>query len=277
MMNTAGRLWKIFSYAFLIVVSIVILFPLLNILIVSLNSEADLMKNPLHVSLNPRFSNYTDGFAKSNFLKYGLNTVAILVSVVAVNILSCSMAAYAITRFSFREVRLSYYLFITGMFVPSQLIIIPLFGTLKALHILNTLFSLVLVYSAINIPISLIIFAGFFKTIPRELEESALIDGCGYFRSYFKIIFPIAAVPVATCSILVSLYIWRDFFLPLVLILSPAKKTLAVGLLAFMNQFSTDWNPLSAAMVLQILPFVILFLFFQRYFIKGIASGAVKG
>jgi len=163
------------------------------------------------------------------------------------------------------------------MFVPAQLIIISLFGTLKALGILNSLFSLVLVYSAINIPISLIIFAGFYKSIPKELEESAFIDGCGYFQSYFQIILPIAKVPIATCGILVSLYVWRDFFLPLVLILSPDRKTLAVGLLAFMNQFSTDWNPLSAAMVLQIIPFVVVFLFFQRYFVKGIASGAVKG
>ncbi|MEI6876822.1 MAG: carbohydrate ABC transporter permease, partial [Spirochaetota bacterium] len=270
MMNKQGTIWTIFSYAFLALVAVVVLFPLLNIVIVSLNSEADLARNPLNLTLQPKFSNYVAGFEKSNFLKYGVNTIAILVAVVIANILACAMAAYAITRFNFREVRLSYYLLISGMFVPAQLIIIPLFGTLKVLHILNTLFSLALVYSAVNIPISLIIFAGFFKSIPRELEESALIDGCGYFQSFFRIILPIASVPAATCSILVSLYVWRDFFLPLVLILSPAKKTLAVGLLAFMNQYSTDWNPLSAAMVLQILPFVILFLFFQRYFIKGI-------
>ncbi len=250
---------------------------MINILIISLNNEIDLVHNPFNIPSRINWDNYRVGWEKSHYGRYFLNTVVVLAGTIFTTIVASSLASYAVIRFDFKEVKAMYYFFIIGMFVPIQVIILPLFGILKSFHILNTLLSLVLIYTAINIPISLMMFTGFFKTVPRELEESAFIDGAGYFRTFFSIVIPISIVIIATVSILVSLFIWRDFFVPLVLILDPAKKTLAVGLLAFMNQFSTDWNPLSAAMILQIAPFLIIFLFFQKYFVSGIAAGAVKG
>lgn len=268
---------KSLKWILLVLVTVIILFPLFNIVIISINSEIELTKNPFNIPKFPKFDNYIVGWEKSHYGQCFINTVIVLIGTIILNVLITSLSAYAVLRFKYAEVRAMYFLFIIGMFVPIQVIILPLFSTLKTLHILNTLFSLVLIYSAINIPISFMIFSGFFKSVPKELEESAFIDGAGYLRTFLFIVMPISKVTIATTSILVSLYVWRDFFVPLVTILSPSKKTLAVGLLAFMNQYSTDWNPLSAAMILQIVPFLVIFLFFQKYFIRGISAGALKG
>jgi raffinose/stachyose/melibiose transport system permease protein len=122
----------------------------------------------------------------------------------------------------------------------------------------------------------MMLFVGFYKSIPKELDECATIDGCNPFQIYWKVILPLSKSVMATVTILSGLQVWREFFIPLVIITTPMKKTLSVGLLHFMSRFSFDWTPMCAAMIIQTLPIIVLFLLLQKYFIGGMVSGAVK-
>lgn len=268
---------KTVVYVILLFVTVLILFPLLNILIISINTEKDLVANPLNIPRSMNFENYIYAWEKSKFLLYGFNTVAVCLMTVVMNVICASLAAYAIDRFEFKEVKGSYYYFMMGIFVPIQVIILPLFKILKTTGLMNTLFGLSIIYTATTLPLSILMFAGFLKTIPKELDESAFVDGCKPFRCFRKIIFPLSKVVIATVTVLICLEIWRDFFIPLVVSTSPSKKTLTAGLLNFMSDFSVEWTKFSAAMVMQAIPIIILFLSLQKYFTKGVVSGAVKG
>jgi len=264
-------------YIILLFVAALILFPLLNIIIVSINTEKDLVANPLNIPKSINFENYIYAWEKSKFLLYGFNTVVVCMMTITMNVICASLAAYAIDRFEFKEVKSSYYYFMMGIFVPIQVIILPLFKNLKATGLMNNLFGLAIIYTATTLPLSILMFTGFYKTIPKELDESALVDGCKPFKCFWRIIFPLSKVVVATVTVLISLEVWRDFFIPLVVVTSPSKKTLTSGLLNLMSEFSVEWTKFSAAMVMQAIPIIILFLLLQKYFTKGVVSGAVKG
>ncbi|MCL2320605.1 MAG: carbohydrate ABC transporter permease [Oscillospiraceae bacterium] len=206
-----------------------------------------------------------------------MNTVIVVIITVVVTIISASLCAYGIRRFKFKEVQAVYYIVISGLFVPIQAVILPIFRLLKSIGLINTLPGLALIYIGVNIPLSMILFTGFYKSIPIELEEAATIDGCSPMGAYWRIIFPLSKTIISTLIILVGLNIWKDFFIPLVVITTPQNKTLAFGLLAFVNEFTLDWTHLCAAMVMQSIPIIVLFLFLQKYFVSGVVSGAIKG
>lgn len=267
------------AYVALVIVSIIILFPLLNILLVSFSEKRALSRNYLSAFTQPTLKNYPEAIEKGHMLQYLGNTVLVMVIALAVIILAASLCAYSIKRFGgkYKEVGLSYYLLLSGMFIPVQAVILPLFQTLRTFGLVNSFFGLALVYAGMNLPLAMMMFTGFFKGIPTELIEAGTIDGCGVYRTFYSIILPLSKTIIATVIILSGLQIWRDFFLPLVLITSPAKKTLAIGLLFFVNEFSLDWTRMCAAMVLQTIPILILYLCLQKYFVEGVVAGAVKG
>ena len=263
--------------AFLLLVTAILIFPLLIIAIVSISDNLELAKNLFSFVHKLRLDNYVDAFERGRIAHYFMNTVIVVVITVVVTIMSASLCAFGIRRFKFREVQAVYYIVISGLFVPIQAVILPVFRLLKTIGLINTLPGLALVYIGVNIPLTLILFTGFYKSIPLELEEAATIDGCSAIGAYWKIIFPLSKTIISTLIILVGLNIWKDFFIPLVVITTPLNKTLAIGLLAFVNEFSLDWTHLCAAMVMQTIPIVILFLGLQKYFVSGVVSGAVKG
>lgn len=265
------------TYLTLGITSILILFPLINILIVSVNTERDLMVNPLNFRWPPCFQNYIYAWEESSYLLYLFNTVGVALMAIIIVVFCASLASYAIDRFAFKEVKAAYYYFMLGIFMPIQVIILPLFRMLRMVNMLNSLIGLAIVYAAISLPLAIIIFTGFMKSIPRELDESAEIDGCHPFQTFWFVILPLVKTVLATVTVLVSLDIWRDFFIPMILSTSPVKKTLASGLLVFQSEFSVQWTKFSAAMTLQAIPIIILFLSLQKYYTKGITAGSVKG
>ena len=264
-------------YLILILVALVILFPLLNILLVSLSDKKALSRDYFSVFTQPTFTNYPEAIVKGHMVQYFFNTIAVMGIALVIIIFSASLCAYAIKRFHYREVNFSYYLLLSGMFIPVQAVILPLFRTLKIIGLVNTHFGLALVYAGMNLPLAMMMFTGFFRSIPNELIEAGTIDGCGVMRTFFSIVLPLSKTIISTVIILSGLQIWRDFFLPLVLITTASQKTLAIGLLAFVNEFSLDWTRMCAAMVLQTLPILALFLSMQKYFVEGVVAGAVKG
>jgi raffinose/stachyose/melibiose transport system permease protein len=258
--------------------AVIILLPLLNILILSVSNQRAYNENVFSFVKAPQFKNYIEAWVKARIVQYGLNTFIVAGIAILGILFSSSMCAYAISRFSkFKEIGLLYYVILSGMFIPVQAIILPLFRQLKAFGLLNRLGGLSVIYMGTAMSLSMMLFCGFFRSIPRELDDASAIDGCSPFGTYFKIIMPLSGTVIATVTILTGLTIWRDFFIPLVVITEPGRKTLGVGLLAFVDEFSLDWTKMCAAMVLQTLPILVLFLALQRFFISGVVSGAVKG
>lgn len=260
----------------LALISIIMVFPLLYVAVISLSNIDSFSKNVFSFLWDPQFSNYVNAWHKASFAQYGWNTIVVMAFALTMIVLTSSMCAYAVRRFRFKEIGLVYYFLIAGMFVPIQAVILPLFKTLKTFGLLNNLFGLAVVYTALQLPLSMMMFAGYYKSIPKELEEAATIDGCGPMKAFWLVIFPLCKTTIVTVAILCGLTIWRDFFIPLVLITETSKKTLGVGLLSFVDEFTMDWTKMCAAMIMQTAPIVALFLFLQRYFIGGAVAGAVK-
>lgn len=267
---------KILAAAMLLI-SLLMIFPLLYIAIISVSDISSFSKNMFSFIGDLRLSNYAEAWKRAKFTQYGFNTIVVLATALTLIVLTSSLCAYGVRRFKFKEVGFMYYFLISGLFIPVQAVILPLFKTLKTFGLLNSLIGLAIVYTALQLPLSMMIFTGFYKSVPKELEESATIDGCGPMKAFWLIIFPLSKTTVATVAILCGLTIWRDFFIPMVITTVPEKKTLGVGLLSFVDEFSMDWTKMCAAMVMQTIPIIVLFLSLQRYFIGGAVAGAVKG
>lgn len=263
---------------FLFLLSLLIVIPLLYIFIISISDPAESSKNLFSFVHHLKLDNYSSAWEKGRIGKYAVNTFIVLFFTVTIVVLVSSHCAYGVSRYArFKEVGMVYYLIAAGLYIPIQAVILPLFSVFKQFHINNSLFGLVVVYTAFSLPLSMMLYVGFFKSVSQELEEAAMIDGYGPFQTFWKIILPIAQPTTATVIIFSALTVWRDFFIPLILITDTSKKTMSVGLLAFVNEFSLDWSNMCAAMMMQIVPIVILYLCLQKYFMKGMAEGALKG
>lgn len=258
--------------------ALLILLPLAYVVIVSISNQKSLNKDLFSFVYDFHPENYLTAFKEGNIVKYCLNSVTVCAITVALDLFAGSWFAYATRMYSrFREIDWMYYLIMTGMFVPIQAIILPLFKLIKAMNLLNSLFGLALVYAGTNLPLSMMMFAGYYKTVPKELIEAASIDGCDPFRTYLSIVLPLTKPIICTVSILVSLTVWRDMFIPLMLTTDVNARTVAYGLMSFVNEFSLDWTTMCAAMVITTFPIIVLFLCLQKYFIGGAVAGAVKG
>ena len=187
------------------------------------------------------------------------------------------MFAFATRAYKcFKEINMFYYIVMTGMFVPIQTIVLPLFKLIKSMGLINKPLGLAFVYAGTNLPLSMMMFAGFYKSIPMDLIDASSIDGCTPYRSFLSIVFPLTKTIVCTVVILTSLNIWRDMFIPLMLTTDIKARTIAYGLMSFVNEFSLDWTTMCAAMVMVTIPIIILYLSLQEYFESGALAGAIK-
>ncbi len=193
-------------------------------------------------------------------------------------ILFASMTGYRLARTRGKLVGFLMGYFILTLIIPFQAVMIPLVKTMKELSLINSRFGLVLVYIAFGSPMAIFLYHGYVKGIPESLEESAIIDGAGPFRTYFTIIFPLLSPMTSTIVILQSLFIWNDFLLPLITLQNEALKTIPLGIAGkFFGQYAFKWNLGITAMLLASLPMLILYLIMQRFIISGVVKGAVKG
>lgn len=258
--------------------ALIVILPLLYVLIVSVSNQKSLNKDLFSFLYDFHPENYLVAWKKGNIIRFMANSVIVCGATVLIDVFAGSWLAYATRLYKrFREIDALYYVVMTGMFIPVQAIVLPLFKIIKAMHLLNNPIGLALVYGGINLPLSMMMFAGYYKTIPMELTEAASIDGCNPFQAFFTIMLPLTKPIICTVSILVSLNVWRDMFIPLMLTTDVKARTVAYGLMSFVNEFSLDWTNMCAAMVITTIPIIILFLCLQKYFISGAVAGAVKG
>jgi raffinose/stachyose/melibiose transport system permease protein len=228
------------------------------------------------IPADPQFGNYSRAWTDANIGKYFLNTVIVTVGSILIVLITVSMMGYVLGRFQFPGKKLIIIAFAVTVFLPEGYTIIPVFELVNKLGLANSLAGVTLPQAGGAHVVMVLLFAGYFSQLPKDLEEAAVVDGAGFFRVFWEVMLPLAKPIVATTIILQFMNSWNAFLVPLVLTLSrPDLRTLAVGIYAFQGEFFTDWSGMAAAATISLAPIVIVFLFLQRYFVEGIA-GAVK-
>jgi raffinose/stachyose/melibiose transport system permease protein len=214
-----------------------------------------------------------------HYPKQLLNSLMTTGGSVIVIVLISSMASYPISRIKAKLSKGLYYFFIAGLVIPAQMVIVPIAQMFGNLNIPNTRFTPMIMFITCSLPFSTFLYAGFLKGVPVEVEESAFLDGANMWKRYSKIVFPLLKPATVSVIITQSLWIWNDYFFPMVFISKSAQYSLPVGMIQFLGdrENPAQWNVLFAACVLCVLPLIILFTILQKQFINGIAAGAVKG
>ncbi|QGN34180.1 carbohydrate ABC transporter permease [Microlunatus sp. Gsoil 973] len=262
---------------FLIGAALIWIFPFLWMLSASLKNNMEMFSGGLR--LWPKefvWDNYARAWNDAHFGRYLINTIVVTVITVVIVTIRCATAGYVLARYRFRGSRLFLGVLIATLFVPTGYTIIPVVKISMQLHLIDSLGGLILALSGGAYVSAILIYYGYFRQIPRELEEAAVVDGAGFARTFFSVMLPLAMPVTATVAVLTFIATWNAFFLPLVFTFSrPNLRTVSVGMQAFVGETATDWAGMAAAGVISIVPVVVLFIFLQRYFVEGI-SGAVK-
>lgn len=260
----------------LLVVALMFLVPIFYLVIMSFK-QPRIFYNPLQLPDRLYLDYYKQALDK-DFFRSLLNTVLVTIGGLALTVVVAAMSGYALSRRKERLFHFFFYLFMTGMIIPTVGFLIPQFKLATFLHLVNTRTLLVLLYTAGHIPFASFLYSAFTKAIPRELEESAHIDGCGSMRMFWIIIFPLL-LPATGTFILTNVYgIWNDFLTPLIFLNSPGKMTLMPMIVQFMfNEQSVNFGPVFAISILAMLPLLLLFVFTQKHMLKGLVVGSVKG
>lgn len=261
---------------FLIFVSLVIIIPVSLVFLASLKSTSDFYANPLGLGGDLSFGNFISLFQQSMGV-YLLNSVYVTVLTVFLVLLFATMIAYTIIRVSGKFGWLIYGLFIIGMMVPAQVIMISQYSIVRNLNLMNSLNGLVVVSVSVLLPIAVFILTGFMKGISKEIIEASSIDGVKEWTIYSRILLPLALPSVSATAIFLFVMVWNDLLYPLLFITEDSKKTLPLALLQFQGEYVTDMPMIFAGVTVASLPMIVAYIFMQRYFIAGITAGSVKG
>lgn len=225
----------------------------------------------------PTWDNYRKVLFESNIPRYFLNSLVISVGATALALVLAVFASYGFARFNFRGKPLLQSLVLVGQLLPTAAIIVPLFITLRVLGLVNTYWGLILVYMIITLPLSVWMLTSYFKAIPVELEEAAIIDGASRLGCLMRITLPLSLPGIVSVLVYAFVTTWNEFIFALCFATDSSVKTLPIGLAEFSTEFNTDWGAVMAASVVMTLPIALLFLSMQRLFIGGLTAGATKG
>lgn len=253
------------------------LFPLIWLLITSFKTNAEFMADPFSLPAVWQWVNYENAFRVSGIGKMLLNSVGIGLVATALNCFLACMLAYCISRFDFRLKEPIFLAFSAGILVPLNALMVPYFLIVNKIGLYNTRFGLILVYTAIGIPMSTFIIRGLMNGLPREIEEAAYVDGCGFYGRFFRIILPLSKTGIVTAATFQFLTCWNEFVYANLLTSSQEIRTIQLGIRYFTNQFSTDYVSMYAAIIISIVPSILGYLLFQEQIVSGLTSGAVKG
>lgn len=264
-------------YAIAVAVALVVLVPVLYAVIGGFRSTGQLARRPVGLPSPWVWSNYAGILSSATFWRQVLNSVLIAALTMAAVIPCASFAAFVLARFSFAGREAFYTFFTLGLLVPVAVAILPLFITLRDLGLLNSRFGVALPQAAFALPTTIIVLRPFFRSIPRELEEAAAIDGCGPFRFFFRIVLPLSRPVMATVSVLVIVASWNAFLLPLIVLTDASMWTLPLGVTNFSTQYSSDTARVLAFTSLSMVPALAFYALAERQIVSGLAGGAVKG
>lgn len=259
-----------------LILLIFIIFPVIWSVLSSFKSVVDTLSMPPKFVFRPTLSHYTNVVQEANFFHFFLNSAIVGLCSATLSVFVASLSGYSFARMKLAKTGyFAYSLLLTRMFPPA-LIAIPFFFIMVRLRLLDTHLVLILTHTSLMLPLAVWIMWGFFKNIPVTLEDAAMIDGCGRFGAFFKIVLPAAAPGVTAVYIISFLGSWNNFFYSLILSRSKAA-TLPIMVTGFIREFGMEWGQMNAAASLVILPAILLVVFFNKWFVKGLTEGAVKG
>lgn len=265
-------------YAVIIIFCIIIISPLVIVFSSSLRTPENQV-SPLNLFIEFSLESYKTAFHNMNYPMEFVNSFVTTAGSVFVIVIIATMAAYPIGRIKSKLARFMYFFFISGLIIPSQMVIVPIAQTLSRMGVPNTRFTPMLMFITCSLPFSVFLYSGFMKSVPVEIEESAYMDGASLFKRFTTVVFPLLKPATVSTVITQGLWIWNDYFYPMVFITRKEQYSLPVGMLQFLGdkENPAQWNILFAACVLCALPLIIIFMALQKQFINGIAAGAVKG
>lgn len=270
--------WKIVSISMGALLAILCLTPIFLLLINSFKTQKgiyiDVMALPQGSTLT--FNSYPDAVDRMGYLQAFVNSMLITVASTTVIVIFTSMAAWVLVRFRKRIAKVIFFIFAASMLIPFQCVMLPLVRIMGQIGFLNP-GGLIFMYLGFGASLSILLYHGFIKGIPVELEEAAMIDGCNMFQRYRYVVFPLLHSITITVAIINIMWIWNDFLLPQLVINKPEWQTLPLRTFLFFGQFSKRWDLATAALILGMVPIIIFYLFGQKYIVRGVTEGALKG
>lgn len=257
--------------------ALMVILPIFFLINSSLRESNDFARSPFSLARSPHFENFSQVWAEGEFKSYFFNSAIITGGSLILIIVLALGAGFVLGRYTFRGSNIVLGFVLTGMLVPAKLAILPLFIQLNWMHLLDSRLGLILVYTSAALPAAIFIMSGFFRSLPTDIDNAARVDGAGEIQLLRRVLIPLVKPGMAIVAIYSAIPIWNDFFLPLVFIQSPEKKTLMQGLTVFFGQYASQWGVLFAGLTLAALPLILLYLVLSEQFIKGLTAGAVKG
>lgn len=261
--------------------SLAVLIPLYILVINSFKTKYEVLADTLGLPAVLSFDNFTEAIKKTNYFRAFGNSLLITVVSVILIIICSSMAAWVLVRNKTRTSRIVFGMIISAMVIPFQTIMIPMIQyyskwRIAGFSILNSYYGIMFAYVGTGLSMSMFLYHGFIKGVPVELEEAAIIDGCGSWKLFWRVVFPILKPITVTVAILNIIGIWNDYLMPSLFLRSPQFRTLPLSTFYFIGQYTVSWNQAMAFLLLIIMPVVIFYIFAQKHVVKGVIGGAVK-
>jgi N-acetylglucosamine transport system permease protein len=270
---------NVFSHGFLLLWGALTALPLLWVMLSSFKSDAEILADPWGLPAALRFENWSRAWTEAHIGRYFLNSAIVVAGSLTLTMLFGATAAYVFARYEFRGRQFAYYLFVGGMMFPVFLALVPLFFVVRNAGLFGTWTGLMLVYAAYSLPFTVFFLTAFFRTLPTSVAEAALIDGCGHFRLFFRVMVPMARPGLISVAIFNLLSHWNQFILPLVLMQGDESKwVLAQGLsaLTVSQGYAGDYGELFAGLTIAMLPVLLVYIAFQRQVQSGLTAGQLK-
>ena len=263
---------------FMVALAVIWFIPIYYLIVTTFKSPQEATEGPLKLPEVWMIENYIEAWKNMEYPRALFNTVTITVLAVGIIVLVTSLAGYALARTKTKWGNRFFLLFLAGLMVPFQMNIVSLFKIVKSVGLMNTIWAVILVDVAINVPQGIFLFKEFIESsVPKELEEAAEIDGCSVIQKFFVIVLPLLKPVIATVVIIVTLNVWNEFMTPLLFIQGRENDVILQEVSRNIGQFSTDWTALFPMLMLGVAPLMIFYIFMQKYIIAGVSAGAVKG
>jgi N-acetylglucosamine transport system permease protein len=277
--KTSSGIGRIALRVFLILQTFIVVYPLLWNVLASFKTNAEVMESPWSFPSALNLDNYVKAFSTAKIGDYMVNSVLVVVMSMAVLLLTAVPTAYVLGRMRFRGRSFLTNFYMAGLFIGGVYIIVPLFIMMNSLNMLDNRFWLSAVYATGSLPFSVFLLTGFMKSIPHDYEEAAMIDGCGYFGTLFRVIMPMARPGIITLIVFSFFDFWNEYVLAMTFITSDDKKTIPIGLSNLMQiqQYATDWGSLFAGLVIVLVPTILVYALLQKKLTQGMMLGGLKG
>lgn len=265
------------KWILLIALLSIALLPLFWLLVSSLRTNLELQTNPFGWPAKLQWGNYAKALSMASLPRLLFNSIVVAASAVVLNSLVTAMGSFILAREHFKGRDVIYTILTAGVLVPVISFMVPYFSLITKAGLYNKLLALVLVYTAVNIPVSIFLVTAFMKSIPRELEEASIIDGCSFFRRFASIILPLSRSGLVTAATFCFIYSWNEFLMAMLLTSSIESRTIQLGIKFFSSQFITDYSSMYAAVIITIIPSIAGYAFLHDKIIGGLTAGGVKG